>query len=179
MKRKLLLATLIALGSTTMAFASPQQNGNCPPPPAGFGCGDGPACQKPCDRPPMNAKGNIEEKLKLTTEQKAKAKQLRMDAREQMQPIMEAIKTKQEQKEIIKRNQSLTAAAQCEQVEKLNKQISELKKQARDIRMKNEKDFESILTQKQKKQLDKIKEEARKNMDKNKKQGPPPKGPQK
>jgi Spy/CpxP family protein refolding chaperone len=45
--------------------------------------------------------------------------------------------------------------------------------------MKNEKDFESILTQKQKKQLDKIKEEARKNMDKNKKQGPPPKGSQK
>ena len=84
--------------------------------------------------------------------------------------------------EIIKHNRSLTAAAQCEQVEKLNNQINELKRQARDIRIKNERDFEALLTAKQKKELAKIKENARKEMMKNHKKQPPkcpPRGPQK
>ena len=42
----------------------------------------------------------VEQKLKLTPDQKARAKALRMEAREQMRPIIEAIKTKKEQKEI-------------------------------------------------------------------------------
>ena len=168
MKRQLLVMTLLALGTSTMAFAGEPKKCPCPPPPCGAPC-----CHKPDHRPPAHPKVNIEEKLKLTPEQKEQAKTLRMNTREQMRPIMEAIKTKQEQKEIIKQNKSLTAEAQCQQVENLNKQIFELKKQARDLRLKNEKDFEAILTPKQKAQLDKIKADARKEMMKKNKNCPP------
>ena len=173
MKKTLLLAAIIALGSS-MVYANPKCAGDegFPPPPPGV---KGAPCELAkgphCKCPP---KVDIEKKLKLTEEQKAKSKALRMETREQMRPIMEAIRTKTEQKEIIKRNKNMTAEAQCEQVEKLNKQINELRKQARDLRLKNERDFESILTQKQKKTLDKIKEDAKKNMAKNKKCPPPP-----
>lgn len=157
MKKSLLLFALIAACSSTMAFACPQQGGFPPPPPGAFR----PCCHKPhcAPKPP---KFNIEEKLNLTDEQKAQAKQLRMDTRKQMQPIMEAIQTKYEQKEIIKRNRKLTAKAQCEEVEKLNKEINELKRQAHDLRVKNAKDFEALLTPEQKAELKKIKEQARK-----------------
>jgi len=178
MKKTLLAATLLVLG-TTMAYAGPQGEPPMGPPP-----GDGPCMERPGCRP-GGPKVDIEKKLKLTPEQKAKAKALRMESREQIRPIMDAIKTKMEQKEIIKHNQSLSAAAQCEQVEKLNKQINELKRQAQDIRIRNERDFESLLTSKQRKTLDKIKSDARKDMMKNHKKCPPkgpkcpPKGPQK
>ena len=156
MKKTLLLTALLAL-SCSMTFANPQGRPPMGPPP---GCGG----DKPCCEKPDGPKVDIEQKLKLTPEQIAKAKALRMEAREQMRPIMNAIKTKNEQKEIIKHNSSLTAAAQCEQIERLNNQINELQKQANDIRVKNEKDFEALLTAKQKKVLDKIKVKTRKNM---------------
>ena len=159
MKKTLLLTALLAL-SCSMTFANPQGK---PPMEPSHG--------KPCCEKPNGPKVDIEQKLKLTPEQIAKAKVLRMEAREQMRPIMNAIKTKNEQKEIIKHNASLTAAAQCEQVEKLNNQINALQKQANDIRIKNEKDFEAILTPKQKKVLDKIKANARKDMVKKHKKG--------
>lgn len=168
MKKKLLMLSLLAACTSTMAFACPEGN-HCPPPP-GFGP-HGPACHKPCCPPPP--KCNLDEKLKLTEAQKEQAKALRMQSREQMRPIMEAIKTKHEQKEIIKRNRNMTAEAQCEQVEKLNAQISELKKQAHDLRVKNEKDFEAILTPKQKAEFNKLKQERRKEMAKNFKKGCP------
>lgn len=158
---KKILTTLLLLGlTTTSAFAHgcPQcgENFGGPqggPPPCGF--------NKPCNKPPRI---NLDEKLKLTDKQKEQAKQLRMQGREQMEPIMSAIRTKQEQKQLIKNSKDLTTEAKLEQVEKLNTQIDALHKQARDLRLKNERDFESILTQKQKKELDKIKSEKRKNM---------------
>lgn len=171
MKKTLLLATIIALAASSVyANEKAAQEGGFPPPPP---CVKGAPCDVKgphCNRPP---KVDIEQKLKLTEEQKAKAKALRVETREQMRPIMEAIRTKTEQKEIIKNNKNMTAEAQCEQVEKLNKQIFELKKQARDLRLKNERDFESILNQKQKKTLDKIKADAKKNMSKGRKCPPP------
>ena len=174
MKKTLLLTTLLVLGCTAVC-ANPQGRPPMGPPPSG----DRPCCEKPAC-PVEGPKVDIEKKLKLTPEQIAKSQALRMEAREQMRPIMYAIKTKTEQKEIIKHNASLTAAAQCEQVEKLNNQINELRKQADDIRMKNEKDFEALLTPKQKKVLDKVKADARKDMiKKHNKKGEhkqPPKG---
>ncbi|MCR5265349.1 MAG: Spy/CpxP family protein refolding chaperone [Cyanobacteria bacterium RUI128] len=166
MKKTLLLATLLTLGATTMAWAGPQGCPECGPqgcPPFGPPCG----MHKPCpnQHPP---KVNMEQKLKLTDEQKAKAKQLRMEGREQMEPIMNAIRTKYEQKELIKRSKDIKTQVKLEQIEKINAQIDALNKQARDLRLKNERDFEAILTSKQKKELDKIKADARKNMAKEK-----------
>ncbi len=160
MKKSILTMAILAMTST-MAFAGNYQKCDgpqgCPPPPPGM--------HQPGQRPP---KIDLDKKLKLTEAQKAKAKAMRMQTREQMEPIMNAIRTKQEQKEIIKHSQKLTTEAQLEQTERLNKQIFELKKQARDLRMQNERDFESILTDKQKKEFSKIKENAKKNMAKNK-----------
>ncbi len=168
MKKKLLMLGLVAACTSTMAFACP--DGKCPPPPC-RPCGPDAGFHRPCcPPPPMH---NLDEKLKLTTAQKEKAKALRMETREQMRPIMEAIKTKHEQKEIIKHNRNMTATAQCEQVAKLNAEISELEKQAHDLRIKNEKDFESILTQKQKNEFNKLKQQQRKQMAKNFKKGAP------
>jgi len=165
MKKTILTLAMLMLTAPFVMAECPKCDGpcGCPkmgPHPSGM-------C-KPCKKPPRI---NLDEKLKLTDEQKAKAKEMRMQTREQMEPIMEAIKTKHEQKELIKRSQKLTPEAQSEQVEKLNKQIFELKKQARELRLKNERDFESILTSKQKKELSKLKEEAKKNMEKQKASG--------
>ena len=171
MKKTLLLATLLTLG-TTLAYAGPQGCPACGGPQGGPPFGPPPCgMQKPCNKqhPP---KVNIEQKLKLTDEQKAQAKELRRQGREQMEPIMNAIHTKFEQKELIKQSKDLKTEAKVEQIEKLNNQINALKKQAHDLRLKNERDFEAILTQKQKKELDKIKAEAKKNMDKNMKKAP-------
>ncbi len=173
MKKTLLLAAVLALGASTMAFAGegcPVCHGGYPPPPDCKPCMGRPCCKQ---HPP---KVNLDEKLKLTDVQKAKAKEMRMQSREEMEPIMNAIKTKFEQKELIKRSNDITTEAKLEQIEKLNNQINALHKQARDIRLKNDRDFESILTPAQKKQLDKLKAEAKKNaMDKKKSAQPPQK----
>ena len=164
MKKTLLLATLLVFGASTMAYAGEGCCPVCKPgvPPAQ---GGKPCMGKPCckHQPP---KINMDEKLKLTDKQKEQAKQLRKQGREQMEPIMNAIKTKYEQKELIKRSNDITTEAKLEQIEKLNSQINTLHKQAHDLRLKNERDFEAILTAKQKKELDKIKADARKNMEK-------------
>jgi len=166
MKKTLLLATLMVFTATTMAHAGegccPVCKPGFPPPPNGQHCMGKPCCKH---QPP---KINMDKKLKLTDQQKEQAKQLRKQGREQMEPIMNAIRTKHEQKELIKRSNDITTEAKLEQIEKLNNQINTLQKQAHDLRLKNERDFEAILTQKQKKELDKIKADARKNMKKQK-----------
>ena len=67
---------------------------------------------------------------------------------------------------------------QGKKIDKLNEEIGSLKRQIHEIQIKNMKDFESILTAKQKKTLDKIKMESRRNFQKNHKSGcrpcPPP-----
>ena len=166
MKKKLFMLGLLAACTSTMAFAGDFEK--CPPPP--MGCHGAPEFHKPC---PHHPKINLDEKLKLSDTQKEKAKALRLETREKMRPIMNAIRTKEEQKEIIKHNRNMTAEAQCEQVEKLNNQIEELRKQAHDLRVKNEKDFEALLTPSQKTELKKIKEQARKDRSKKMKKGCP------
>lgn len=159
MKKNLLMLGLIAACISTMstaAFACPDGD-FCPPPPPGC---HGPACHKPHCCPPPRVM--IDERLKLTDAQKEQAKALRLKTREEMRPILQAIHTKCEQKEAIKRNQNMKAEAQCAQIEKLNNEIYALKKQAEDLRLQNKKDFEAILTPEQKEELKKIKAEARK-----------------
>lgn len=165
MKKTLLLAALLALSGTITVNAQegcPMGQGGFPPHPGGCKppCMDQPCCKK---HPP---KINIDEKLKLTDKQKEQAKQLRAQGREQMEPIMNAIRIKFEQKELLKKSTDITTEAKLEQIEKLDNQIFVLKKQAHDLRLKNERDFEAILTSKQKKELDKIKSDVRKNMEK-------------
>ena len=71
-----------------------------------------------------------------------------------------------------------TKKEQIEMIDKLNEEIGSLKRQIHEIQIKNMKDFESLLTAKQKKTLDKIKMESRRDFQKHHKPGnrpcPPP-----
>lgn len=115
----------------------------------------------------------FENKLGLTEVQKLKARELRKEGHAKMKPVMEQIKTKKQEAEMI-RSSKLTVQEQEEKLTVIDKDIAELKKQAKEIKKQNMKDFESILTKDQKKILKNMKKEGRKNFDKQRKELPPP-----
>jgi len=163
MKKLLITAGLLML-TTSMCYAgeTPCKCGECPPPPP---C----ACKK---APP---KMDLDKQLNLTEEQKLKAKENRMEGHKQIRPLVDRLKSKQEQKRVLL-NSQINQKEQIEMIDTLNNEINELKRQIHDVRVTNMKEFESILTSKQKATLDKIKMESRKNFHKNHrcKQGPRP-----
>ena len=117
-------------------------------------------------KPPMaQHKADFGKRLNLTEEQKAQAKEIHQKGFEEIKPLMEKIKLKHEEIEAVKRS-SLAPEAQAEKIVQLRKEVRELKRQTREIQMKNMKEFESILTDKQKNELKKMKEEGRKNFEK-------------
>lgn len=115
----------------------------------------------------------FEQKLGLTEVQKLKARELRKTGHSKMEPVMKDIRAKKQEAEMI-RNSKLTVEAQEEKLTQIDKELAELKKQARTIKKQNMKDFESILTKDQKKTLKNMKKEGRKNFDKQRKELPPP-----
>lgn len=164
MKKILLLAGILALAMSTQAFAEETATAKTMP------VKQPSQCAKPCNkmhRPPMAPnKVNFEKRLKLTDDQKVKAKDIHKKGFDEIKPIMDKLKLKHEEIEAVKRSK-LAPEAQAEKIVELRKECKELKHQAREIQMKNMKEFESILTDKQKKELKKIKEEGRKNFEKN------------
>ena len=115
----------------------------------------------------------FDQKLGLTEVQKLKARELRKAGHAKMKPVMEQIKAKKQEAEMV-RNSKLTVAEQEEKLTAIDKDLDLLKKQARDIRKQNMKDFEAILTKEQKKTLKNMKKEGRKNFDEHRKELPPP-----
>ena len=111
----------------------------------------------------------FDQKLGLTEVQKLKAKELRKSGHEKMKPVMEQIKTKKQEAEAI-RNSKLTVQEKEEKLTVIDNDLAELKKQAKEIKKQNMKDFEAILTKEQKKTLKNMKKEGRKNFDKHKKE---------
>ena len=109
--------------------------------------------------PSMDAKKeNFDKRLNLSEKQKKQAEEIRLKSREEMKPIMEQIKTKHEQgNAIVKKELTDDEKAQLEQ-----------------LRMKNMKEFEQILTKKQKAELEKMKQEGRKDFARHHKFGPRP-----
>ena len=166
MKKTLILASLLAF-TMTSAFANvdlpqspcdkklPPIEGKMQPPPPKF------------DKEKMAKKqAEFEQKLKLTEEQKAQAKEIRLKGHEEMKPIMDKMMAKKLEIDAVKNNGSITVDEQKAQLGKLFSEMKELKKQARDLRIKNMQEFESILTEKQKKTLAQMKEEGKKNFKK-------------
>ena len=157
MKKVLILAGIVALtGMSVMAeeanqpLKNPQFN------------------QQHLQKMPQKPKTDFDAKLKLTEEQKLKAAELRQKGHEQMKPIMEqTIAKRKALKEAIDSNKDYKT------VESLKIDLHNLEKQAHEIRMQNMKDFESILTNKQKKELEKIKQEGRKKFEQEHKNRPP------
>ena len=162
MKKILLLTAIMTIALGTNVFAAENATTNNAVPAKQI--------SKPCNgqfhKPPMHKNRiDFDKKLKLTEEQKAKAKEIHQKGFEQIKPVMEKMRLKHEEIEAVKRS-SATPEVQAEQIVKLRKEMKELKHQAREIQMKNMKEFESILTETQKKELKKIKEEGRKNFEK-------------
>ncbi len=179
MKKSLILAGLLAFTMTSaMASAQPlcpPPEGKCPPPMEG-------KFQRP--KPPspeeMEArKAKFENKLQLTEEQKAKAKEIRMKGHEEIKPVFEKIKAKKMEIDAVRKSR-IVVAEQEKKIEALKADIKVLRKQAHEMRIKNMQEFEAILTPKQKKILEKMKKEGRKNFKKHHHRGctpPPPPAP--
>lgn len=124
-----------------------------------------PEFDAPPPPPCPKAKSQFEKRLKLTDEQKEQAKQLRIKGHEKMEPIFAKIKELKQEKEMVLRSR-MAVEMQKEKVAEIDAQIRDLKKQAHELRIQNMKDFEAILTDKQKKELKKMKKEGRKKFEK-------------
>lgn len=173
MKKTLILASFVVFATIPAVFANdgseavqPSQRPAFEQPRPEFGQ------QRPPKRPDVHRQ-KFEERLKLTDEQKAQAKELHQKGLEQMKPIMEQIKTKKEEARAVKLSR-IAVEEQEAKLQKIREEIRALNKQAHELRMKNMKDFENILTKKQKKELEKIKKEGRKNFEKHHKKHPHP-----
>ncbi len=112
----------------------------------------------------------FEKRLKLSDKQKTKAEEIRKQGFEQMKPIMDKLQEKKAEFEAIKKSEE-TGQAQQEKIDQLNKEIGALNRAAHEIRMQNMKDFEGILSRKQKKEMKKMKEEGRKKFEEQRKKG--------
>ena len=102
----------------------------------------------------------LENKLNLTEEQKAKAKEIRMQGREEIKPIIDELRAKKEKIREIKAS-SLSEKEKASQIEAQRKEIQSLREQADKIREKNMTQFENILTAEQKVEFNKFKQEMK------------------
>jgi len=168
MKKFLLLAGILAITTSAQVWASETEPATMPTKAQTPQCTK---CPGKMHRPPMApAKADFEKRLNLTDEQKAQAKEIHKKGFEEIKPIMDSLKLKHEEIEAVKRSK-LAPEAQAEKIVQLKKECGELRHKARAVQMKNMKEFEAILTEKQQKELKKIKEEGRKNFAKTHKKG--------
>lgn len=103
----------------------------------------------------------FEKKLGLTEEQKIKAREQRKQGFEKIKPVIDQIREKKKEAEMVKLSR-IAVQAQEEKLAVIDQEIKALEKQAMEIRRQNMKDFESILTAKQRKTLKEMKKEGRK-----------------
>lgn len=113
-----------------------------------------------------NREEAFEQKLGLTEVQKLKARQLREQSHANLAPVMQQIKDKKQEAEMIRRSR-MAVQMQEEKLAVIDKELATLEKQAKEIRKKNMKDFESILTREQRKTLKNMKKEGRKRFEAN------------
>ena len=106
-------------------------------------------------------KKEFESRLKLTDEQKQKAKEIRMKGHQQIKPVFDQIKTKKQELFELKKKENPSLIEQAK-IRQLEIEIKALKDQAKSIRETNKNEFEKILTKKQQKELKKMKEEGEK-----------------
>lgn len=166
MKKTLITACALLIASSAVMAAEPApvkpHQCNCPK------CD----CQKPPKGPDFKKRqAEFEQRLKLTDEQKAKAKELREQGFEKMKPLMDKMKEKRAEIEAVKLSR-IAPQAQQEKIEQLKKEIGALRNEMHRLRMENMKNFEALLTKSQLKELKKMKEEGRKKFDKEFKKHP-------
>lgn len=110
----------------------------------------------------MNRDIAFERRLGLTEVQKLKARQIRVSGHEELKPVLEEIKAKKQEAEMIRRSR-MAVQMQEEKLTVIDQELKVLEKKAQSIRKANMKEFESILTREQKKTLKQMKNEGRRN----------------
>ncbi len=156
MAAAILMSTSVTYAATTNAAdtkVKPKCEKKLPPKHGDFKGKKAPGMERP-DRP------NLDERLKLTEEQKKQAHDIRMQGHKKMKPVFEKMKAKKEQIREIKKS-DLSQEQKAKKIEPLKKDLKKLKQEARKIRMENTKEFEAILTPEQKAEFEKIKQEGR------------------
>lgn len=102
----------------------------------------------------------FEKRLELTEVQKLKAREIRKNGHEKLKPILEEIKSKKQEAEMIRRSR-MAVQMQEEKLAVIDAELKLLEKKANTIRKSNMRDFESILTRQQKRTLKEMKKEGR------------------
>ena len=163
MKKTLILASLVAFATMTSVNAEEVKTPAVVQPVAIEKQCPRVEVQKAFKKQGMHKK--FEDRLNLTEEQKAQAKELRQKGHEEMKPIMEQIKNKKQEANAVRLSR-IAVEEQEARLDKINKELKALHKEAQNLRVKNMKEFENILTKDQKKELVKIKKEGRKKFEK-------------
>lgn len=114
----------------------------------------------------MQKEKAFEQRLGLTEQQKAKAKELRIKGHEKIKPVIEEIIAKKQEAKMVKMSR-IAVEVQEERLAVIDKELKALEKKAHDIKKSNMKEFESILTRKQRNILKQMKKEGRKKYQEN------------
>ena len=120
-----------------------------------------PNFKKPSTEMRQQREAAFEKRLGLTEEQKVKAREIRQNGHAKLKPIIEEIKSKKQEAKMIKMSR-MAVQMQEEKLAVIDDELKVLEKKAHDIRKANMKEFESILTRKQKRILKDMKKEGRK-----------------
>ena len=111
-------------------------------------------------------KAEFDKRLNLTEEQKQKIAENKKQDIEKMKPIFDEMKAKRQAMRKIDFDATLSAEQKQIKKEELKAELKALRVQADNVREENMKNFESVLTDKQKKEFYKIQEEQKKEMEK-------------
>lgn len=115
-------------------------------------------------------KAEFDARLKLTDAQKKQMELNRQEDAKKMEPLFKEMKVKKDKIREIKAS-NLSDEEKAKQIAPVKAELKALKVKMHEIREENLKQFEALLTDKQKKELAKMKEERKKNSEKFKKGG--------
>ena len=149
MKKILVLLFAVFLSSTLAQARIPEDNIKCPPIPP-----------RMTEQERIQRERAFEQRLGLTEEQIQKSKNLRLEGREKIKPVIDQIKSREQEVEMVKKS-NLSEEERDAKLNSLNSDLKTLRKQAHDIRVENMKNFEEILTTEQKRTLKEMKQEGR------------------
>ena len=110
-------------------------------------------------------KAEFEKRLNLTEKQKKQIEANRKKDHEKVKPIFDQMRDKKHELRRLERDSSISQKDKAKKIDKLNSEIKLLNEKADKYRQENMKNFESILTDEQKKEFMKIKEEQKKEME--------------
>ena len=127
---------------------------------------------KPNKQEMQKRRESFEKRLNLTEEQVKLAKTQRENTREKMYPLMLQLKQKYSELSLLPK-ENLIEELKIEKEKNIKKDIKDLEKQIHELKVQNMRDFESILTAKQRKELIRMKQEGRKNFAKHHRPKPP------